>query len=519
MFSWPRRRCLFAFLAAAGLQTVSAGAQTRCVVTIGTVEQRGVPVVGASLADSGGTLFADNASCARRDAEPRFSVRPVWPRFRVTGAAGLPAAQEDGALWAGRGTSAALRAGVIINASLFHLAIVPEVVTSANKAFDHEPSRDTSRSSFASPFHVAAGGSLDLPKRFGAGRYREITPGASAAWVSAFGVSAGWSASPQQWGPGQRGSLLLGAASTGIPRVFVRSSAPVQTTLGAFDVVAFLGTVTESQFFDRNTTNDFRSLSAFGVAWSPNVASRFTAGVARGVMRASASAQPKASRAGDAFSKAGPGADELFSAFARVGRPADALSAWVEIGRNRPGFGLRSFLTLPYDATSYIVGTRGVANVGRGRLVVLAEFANLEQGEDVKGREPRDFYAGVATPQGWTQRGRTIGHWNGPGGQSQFVSVDWVNARTRLGLFAERVRRDEDALFREYLAYPNRHDVSTEIGLRTAVVWRGQEIALDGSIGTRINFEFQNAEYLPSLRTVDVHIPRLRFSVTPMSQR
>lgn len=422
-------------------------------------------------------------------------------------------------MWSGRGTSTALRIGMTMNASILHVAIVPEVVTSANNAFDHEPSRDTTRSSFASPFHSVLGGSLDLPKRFGSGRYRELTPGASAAWLSAYGVSAGWSASPQQWGPGQRGSLLLGAASTGIPRIFLRTSSPVQTNLGAFDVVAFLGTVTESQFFDRNTGNDFRSLSAFGVSWSPGPASRLTAGIARGVMRTSESSRPNAARAGDAFAKAGKGADELFSAFARVGRPTDALSGWLEVGRNRPGFGMRSFLTLPYDATSYIVGTRGSTNVGRSRLVVLAEFANLEQGEDIKEREPRDFYTGTATPQGWTQRGRTIGHWIGPGGQAQFVSLDWVFAASRVGVFLERVRRDEDALFREYLAYPNRHDVSTEIGLRAAVVWHGQEISLDGSIGKRINFEFQNAEYLPSLRTVDVHVPRIRFSITPLSQR
>ncbi|MBC8086041.1 MAG: hypothetical protein H7Z40_02150 [Phycisphaerae bacterium] len=519
MLSSPRRWWPFALVTLAALRPIAADAQSRCVVTIGTVEQRDVPLIARASVGSNRTIFADNATCSRADSAPQFSLRAVWPRLRVAAAAGLPAAQEDGAMWSGRGASTALRAGITMNASILHLAIVPEVVTSANRPFDHEPSRDTTRSSFASPYHSSAGGSLDLPKRFGSESYRALTPGASAAWLSAYGVSAGWSAAPQQWGPGQRGSLLLGAASTGIPRIFLRTSAPVATKFGVFDAVAFLGTVTESQFFDRNTDNDFRSLSAFGLSWSPGVASRFTAGMARGVMRTSESSQPKVARAGDAFAKAGNGADELFSAFARVGRPEDALSAWLEVGRNRPGFGLRSFLTLPYDATSYIIGTRGTANVGRSRLVVLAEFANLEQGEDIEGREPRDFYTGAATPQGWTQRGRTIGHWIGPGGQAQFVSLDLVFASSRVGLFVERVRRDEDALFREYLAYPNRHDVSTEIGLRTAIVWHGQEFSLDGSIGKRINFEFQNAEYLPSLRTVDVHIPRIRFSVTPWSQR
>ena len=401
----------------------------------------------------------------------------------------------------------------------FHVAIVPELALSSNRPFDHEASRDTSRSSFASPFHSQFGGSLDLPKRFGADSYYEISAGASAAFFETHGVAAGWSAAPQQWGPGQRGSLMIGAASQGIPRVFIRSAQPFATKLGVFDAVAFLGTATESRYFDLNSANDYRSLSAAALSWAPSNGSMFVGGIARGVMRTTDNAIPDAARFGDVFSRAGSDKDEMISAFARVGRNTDALSGWVEVARNRPGFGLRSFLTLPYDAMSYVVGMRGATAVGNGRLVVLFEAANLEQGEDVKGREPRDFYTGQAAVQGWTQRGRPIGHWVGPGGQSQYLSVDWVKSKIRFGMFAERVRRDEDALFREYLAYPNRHDVQTELGARAAIAWQGFEVALDGSVGRRINFEFQNAEYLPTLRTVDVNTPRLRLSITPLSQR
>jgi hypothetical protein len=137
----------------------------------------------------------------------------------------------------------------------------------------------------------------------------------------------------------------------------------------------------------------------------------------------------------------------------------------------------------------------------------------------VIGRAPRDFYSGSAVPQGWTERGRTLGDWIGPGGQSQFVAVDWVLSRARAGLFAERVRRNEDALFREYLPYPNRHDVSLALGTRGAVLWHGYEIGVEASIGKRRNYEFRNAEYLPAIRTVDVATPRLRVSFIPQSQR
>lgn len=99
------------------------------------------------------------------------------------------------------------------------------------------------------------------------------------------------------------------------------------------------------------------------------------------------------------------------------------------------------------------------------------------------------------------------------------MAVDWVRGKSRVGLYVERARRNEDALFREFLAYPNRHDVSLEPGIRGALAWRGQEFAIDVSNGKRLNFEFQNATYILDTRTVDVVMPRISVSITPLSQR
>lgn len=493
--------------------------QRSCKATVRTLEHRDVPAWTDLRETPAQSLFGDVVQCAPNARRHAFSIAPVYPRLRVSAVARLPLPQDDGELWAGRGTSGALRAGFLLNLSMLHVVVAPEVVSSSNQSFDHEPARDSTRSSFASPFYAPPNPSIDYPTQFGADAFTRVTPGASAAWISAFGVSAGWSASPQRWGPGQRGSLLLGTASAGIPRAFVRTSTPVATPLGVFDAVAFLGSVTESQYFDRDDQNNFRSISAVGLSWSPSVRGVFTLGAARGVMRASETARPNAAHISDALAAAGNDADELISMFARIGRANDPLSAWVEMARNRAGFGLRSFLTLPYDATSYIVGARGLTPLRHGHLSTLVEFANLEQGEDIIGRAPQDFYTGAAVPQGWTQRGRPIGHWVGPGGQTQFFALDWLHKRGRAGVFFERVRRNEDALFREFLAYPNRHDVSLEYGVRAALAWAGQEFSLDVSSAKRLNFEFQNATYLPAVRTVDVRTPRIRFSVTPLSQR
>ncbi|MEP6835808.1 MAG: capsule assembly Wzi family protein [Gemmatimonas sp.] len=518
MFPLTRRWLAFGFLALASAPVRAVGGQSTCATELRTLERRDVPPLNASR-EMSASLLADVVQCSTNTLHKTWVLQPLTPRLRIFGSRGLPAAHDDGELWVGRGVSVALRAGFTVDGKFLHVAVAPELVSTENTAFDHEPARDTARSSFASPFYSLPSQSIDLPTQFGVGSEMRITPGASAIWLSGFGVAGGISTSLQAWGPGLRGSLLLGASAGGIPRAFLRSANPMRTRIGVFDAVLFLGTVTESRYFDRDTSNNYRSMSAFGLTWSPDSAGLLALGAARGVMHTSDRALPEISRSIDALRSTDTAADDLISMFAKLGRPSDALSAWVEVARNRKGFGSRSFLTLPYDATGYIIGARGSTGLRGQQLVVLAEAANLEQSEDVIGRAPKDFYAGTNVPQGWTQRGRPIGHWVGPGGQTQFISIDWVRGRSRVGLYAERVRRNEDALFREYLAYPNRHDVSLEPGIRAALAWRGQEFALDVSNGKRLNFEFQNATYLPSTRTVDVVMPRISFSVTPLSQR
>jgi len=81
------------------------------------------------------------------------------------------------------------------------------------------------------------------------------------------------------------------------------------------------------------------------------------------------------------------------------------------------------------------------------------------------------------------------------------------------------VRWNEDALLRQYLAYSNRHDVTTRGGLRGGVVLFGNEIAVEASIGHRINYLFQNTEFIPGYRTVDLAVPALRFAITPTISR
>jgi hypothetical protein len=59
-------------------------------------------------------------------------------------------------------------------------------------------------------------------------------------------------------------------------------------------------------------------------------------------------------------------------------------------------------------------------------------------------------------PRGFTSRGQPLGAAVGPGSQSQWAALDYVAPRWQAGLFAQRVRHQNDALYRVEVANPYR---------------------------------------------------------------
>lgn len=440
----------------------------------------------------------------------------ILPDIRLGYAGGLPDSRGDGSLWSGRGTSVLIRGGFSFDWRFVHLAAVPELWYSANHPFDVLPGLDSTRSSLASPFY-AGDYSLDYPSRMGRLPVAELSAGQSALWISAGPVDIGWSAGNIWWGAGVRDALFLGPTAPGIPRLFARTPRAIETVLGKFSGEYFLGILTESRFFDRDANNDRRSLTAGAITWSPRNTDAAVVGIARGIARLAPPDAALAGRVGDVFLPVGIGdGDQLVAFFARYALPRSGLRAYLELARARTTNNPRDILTVPSEGLAYQVGVEQLIRRPTANWMFLFEAMNLEQGVDVVERPPRDFYSGEGTPHGWTQRGQLLGAGIGPGSQSQWISADRIAPTWSAGVYTERVRWNNDALFRQYLPYANRHDVSVRLGARGSFRRMGYDIVVDASIGNRLNYLFQNNEFIPSYRTVDVSVPQLRLTLSPV---
>jgi hypothetical protein len=333
----------------------------------------------------------------------------------------------------------------------------------------------------------------------------------------------------QWWGPGARNALLLSDNAEGVPHGFVRTARPLRSPVGDVDARWIVGGLTESVFFDTSSTNELRALSGAVATVRVRGEPGLTLGLARLVLAPVSGRGGLARHAPDALARWGAAdrasaddssraRDQLTALFGRWVFPQSGFEVYGEWARSELPRSLRELLAAPQRSQAYTLGAAQAVPLGtRGAVRAQLELTSLEQSRTLTDRPPvDDFYTSRAAPQGFTHRGRVLGAAIGPGGSSQWLAVDAFRGRWQGGLFAERVRRENDALYREYLANAFRHDVTVTGGARAAVRLPLADVRAELAYSDRINYLFQNGTAnLGGFRTVDVHNVSLTIHVSP----
>jgi hypothetical protein len=457
----------------------------------------------------------------------RLTWRYVRPEARLTWNSSIPYTLNDGSLWAGRGASGSVSAGVAVDLPVrratLRVVLAPSVSYSENRPFQIFPGTDPSRSGFANPFYPART-SADYPMRFGDQPFVVIDPGRSSASLSIRNTLVGASTEPEWWGPAIRNTLVMSNNAAGVPRLFVRTRQPLSTRLGPLDAQYVAGLLTESPFFDRDDENDYRSLSGFRVRLRPAFDTTLSLGVARMVFGHTKYALlGPLSHAADAVihwefvNDAGEmDADQLMSLFLRWVFPGAGFEVYGEFARLDNPRNVTELLIASNHTGGYTLGAQWARPFLNGHLRLQSELTYLEQSTVFPDRPTQDFYSGRAAPQGYTQRGQVLGAAIGPGGSSQFIAIDHLAPAWQLGWYVGRVRWNNDALYR-WLA-PNflQHDATLLSGFRGGWRTRHTDYSVETTWGYRYNYLFQWGGFNPGgFRTVDVRNFTLALKATP----
>jgi hypothetical protein len=373
---------------------------------------------------------------------------------------------------------------------------------------------------------------VDLPVRFGDVRYATIGFGQSSLAVDVGPTAIGFSTENQWWGPGVQNALLMGSAAEGVPQGFVRTRRPLRTAIGDVEARWMIGGLTASRWFRNNAPLEPRSLSGAVATLRLRAAPGLTVGAARLVLDAVPTSGRIAGRALDVFTatttwaratRCRPAATPTSSLGVRaLGVPGVRHRGYAEIARQELPRSLRDFFLAPLNTGAYTLGLAQAWRVrGNGAVVGRLETTSLEQTRTFTDRPPPpDFYTGRAAYEGFTNRGQPLGAAIGPGSSSQWAAVDWFGERAHLGLFARRVRYQNDALLRVFLANLSRHDVAVGGGVRGGWRLAGWDARAELGLSKRMNYLFQNgAAYTFGVGTVDVQNLTLSFDVSPRAPR
>ena len=247
-------------------------------------------------------------------------------------------------------------------------------------------------------------------------------------------------------GPGVRNAIVMSNNAPSIPHLFLRTTRPLETPIGAVEAKWMVGTLTESLFYDTIDANNLRSLSGLVVTLRPAFEPQLTFGLARVVYRPSDGTAETLRQALDVVSYGSVDSrsdsvsaehpEQILSLFARWLLPAAGAEVYAEWARTELPHSVRDLLVEPNHSQGYTLGLQWARRVSSdgGVVRLQGELTYLEQSATFRKRPVPGYYVSRTVPQGYTQRGQSIGAAIGPGASSQWLAADYVRDGWQLGI-------------------------------------------------------------------------------------
>lgn len=395
------------------------------------------PEVDRLLPDDAAHPWADRYRLAP-DTMGGFQWDWVRPQTEVIFNSAFPYGSNNGAVWAGRGLTTAVRAGFSARYGPLSLTVAPVVFRAANTSFELMPNGRSGRLAFADGRNPTT---IDLPQRFGDEPYTRLDPGQSTLRLDLPFVTAGISTANQHWGPASEFPILLGNNAAGYPHGFLGTSAPVNLWIGSVHGRLVWGRLDQSPYAPTGADDDLRFMSGLIGAFSP----RGIPGLEIGGARFFHTPWPRNGLTVDHFLKPvegflkedlpdqRPGPDpksdadnQLASAFFRWVFPGSGFELYGEYGREDHNWDLRDFLLEPDHDSAYLLGfQKAWRRSPRDFVVLRGELVNSRISHLVRVRPQAPFYRHSRARQGHTHRGQLLGSPAVYGGGGSLLAADW----------------------------------------------------------------------------------------------
>jgi hypothetical protein len=332
----------------------------------------------------------------------------------------FPFGMNDGAVWAGRGLTAELKAGVFMSAGPVDIVLAPTGFWTENRDFDLLPVAGAGVSSFADGLNPTT---IDRPQRFGSNSYGRVDAGQSTLRLNLPGLALGVSSANEWWGPMQEFPFVLGNNAPGFGHVFLGTSRPLNVFVGRLHTRVIYGRLEQSAFSPSPPDSARRFAEGIVATFQP----RGFPGLEVGAARFFHVPWPDSGLTRDYFTHlfetflkaritkrflvpgTGDNADnQLASAFARWVMPHSGFELYGEFGREDHNVDARDFMVEPDHTATYGVGVRKAWQSGVSLKAIRAEIMNFESSTLQRHRLSDATFVHSYTRQGHTHRGQLL---------------------------------------------------------------------------------------------------------------
>ena len=354
-----------------------------------------------------------------------------------------PYGQNDGALWQGKGYNTSLTAGARLEAFGFEATFKPQVSWSQNREFDYMPGV------YGSEYSYFWKGNIDLVQRYGDSSFWTFDWGDTEIRYSWKKLTAGFGFQSPWLGPAWLNPMLGSNNAGTYPKFDIglrKTKVYMPYTnwyLGEIEGRAWLGYLTESDYFDNDSTNDHRQLTGFSVAYSPSILPELTLSInkislARWDEKSAKYLNPLYDSNEVEDQKVSFGADLLF--------PTVGFEVYGELGID--DYNGRGFAD-PFHTMIYTVGTikelTFIKRVTKSKLEseLIFEWSNFGMAQDFQLEwKYMGYYSHSLISQGYTQNGQIIGAGSGYFGNSQYIALRTYFSKGNVTLFLHYNRPD-----------------------------------------------------------------------------
>ena len=347
----------------------------------------------------------------------------------------FPFGYNDGAIWAGKGLTQSIQAGIAARSGPVSLVLSPIAFFTQNLPFNLQSAGLGAAFPLTSPIY-----GIDAPQRFGERSYSRFDAGQSTLEVSMARLSIGLTTANEIWGPAFESPLILGTNAPGIPRLFVGTHQPIESWIGSIEGRVFWGKSTVSPYIAGSFGGRRKFATGIVGSWQPRGVPNLVVGGSRFFHLSSDSGFPPRfwARVLQGFVQTtlgtpdnpfgdDPTDNQVASLFMRWAFPGAGFEVFGEVGREDTSYDLRDLLLQLYHDMGYVVGGQRIwRSADSLRYAAFrVEVLNTRLGPLYQASPQVSWY--THDYKGHTERGQVLGAPFGAGGGSLMTSMTWYN--------------------------------------------------------------------------------------------